>query len=277
MKKTILLMLVFNSIYGLSQMTIFVVFKPTVNFVLSNPSNPQSYFLSDDAGLNQIFANNNTQFYGADNAGGTSCPIFSTGYGGYIYGNTNLLNELNNYTNAVEIAYPKWLGNQPNVGCKNFYIDLIDPSQGIYVNTINNIVQTNNSDLNAIFQAHNVFSFVQNKIFTCETCDVSNVYAALANLPNIIGYYDVCSEVFLANDNFAKSNSLNVLVKNKTIYIQSDNNDSKSVVVYNILGKQVINTTTSGNPINVAELASGIYIVKVTENGKTNTMKVVIQ
>lgn len=99
----------------------------------------------------------------------------------------------------------------------------------------------------------------------------------LNDLQSVVTNPQSCSEVFLANDNFAKLNLLNLFVKNKMIYIQSDNNDLKSVSVYNVLGKQVINTTTSGNPINVAELASGIYIVKVSENGKSSTLKVVIQ
>ena len=70
---------------------------------------------------------------------------------------------------------------------------------------------------------------------------------------------------------------LKVYVSNNNLNIISDSNELKSVSLYNILGKQVINTTTSGNPINVADLANGIYIVKVSENGKTNTLKVVIQ
>lgn len=70
---------------------------------------------------------------------------------------------------------------------------------------------------------------------------------------------------------------LKVYVSNKNLNVTSDNNDLKSVAVYNILGKQVINTTTSGNTINVSELSSGVYIVKVTEEGKTATRKLVIQ
>ena len=70
---------------------------------------------------------------------------------------------------------------------------------------------------------------------------------------------------------------LKVFVSNKNLNVTSDNNELKTVAVYNILGKQVINTTTFGNPINVSELSSGIYIVKVSENGKTSTLKVVIQ
>ncbi len=131
--------------------------------------------------------------------------------------------------------------------------------------------------LNALFQTFGIFSFIKNKVLTCSNCDEVNLMNVLNDLQSVVTNPQSCSEVFLANDNFAKLNLLNLFVKNKMIYIQSDNNDLKSVSVYNVLGKQVINTTTSGNPINVAELASGIYIVKVSENGKSSTLKVVIQ
>ncbi len=61
------------------------------------------------------------------------------------------------------------------------------------------------------------------------------------------------------------------------LYINTAANEIKNVVIVDILGKQVINTTTSGNSINVSDLNSGIYIVKVTEEGKTATRKLVIQ
>ena len=81
----------------------------------------------------------------------------------------------------------------------------------------------------------------------------------------------------LAATNQFQIEGLKIFVSNSQLNVVSESNDLKAVVVYNILGKQVINTTTSGNPINVSELSSGIYIVKVTENGKSNTLKVVIQ
>jgi len=66
-------------------------------------------------------------------------------------------------------------------------------------------------------------------------------------------------------------------VKNGNLYITSDNNASKAVVVFDVLGKQVINTTVSNNPINVSNLNAGVYIVKITEAGKTATRKLVIE
>jgi hypothetical protein len=70
---------------------------------------------------------------------------------------------------------------------------------------------------------------------------------------------------------------LKVYASNNNLYVTSDNNNIKSVLVYNILGKNVVKTTVTNQAVNVADLSSGIYIVKVTENGKINTVKVVLQ
>ncbi|MGH1387597.1 T9SS type A sorting domain-containing protein [Kordia sp.] len=61
-----------------------------------------------------------------------------------------------------------------------------------------------------------------------------------------------------------------------TVTISSASNNAKDVQVYSILGKQVINTTIT-NTLNVSDLQSGIYIVKITENGKSATKKLVIK
>ncbi len=66
-------------------------------------------------------------------------------------------------------------------------------------------------------------------------------------------------------------------VTNGVLNINTTANDAKNVVVYDVLGKQVVNTTISGNTVNVANLKNGVYIVKITENGKTATRKLVIR
>ena len=66
-------------------------------------------------------------------------------------------------------------------------------------------------------------------------------------------------------------------VKNGTLYISSDSASAKSVEIYDILGKQVLNAKTSNNAVNVSSLTSGSYIVKITEEGKTDTKKLIIQ
>ncbi len=66
-------------------------------------------------------------------------------------------------------------------------------------------------------------------------------------------------------------------VSKGVFYVNTTANETKNVVVVDLLGKQVLNTTTSGNEINVSKLNAGVYIVKVTEEGKTATRKLVIQ
>jgi len=66
-------------------------------------------------------------------------------------------------------------------------------------------------------------------------------------------------------------------VKNGNLYITSDSNETKAVAIYNVLGKQVLTANVNDAPINVSNLSAGIYIVKITEAGKTATKKLVIE
>jgi hypothetical protein len=66
-------------------------------------------------------------------------------------------------------------------------------------------------------------------------------------------------------------------VSNGTLFIETSTNAEKTVNVFDVLGKQVLNTTTSDNAINVAGLHAGVYIVNITEEGKSATRKLVIR
>lgn len=67
-------------------------------------------------------------------------------------------------------------------------------------------------------------------------------------------------------------------VSGNNFYISSDASSVKSVAVYDVLGKQVINTQVENEAaINVSNLNAGVYIVKITEEGKTATRKLVIK
>jgi len=65
-------------------------------------------------------------------------------------------------------------------------------------------------------------------------------------------------------------------VTNGTFYINTNADSTKEVVVYDVLGKQVVKTTTT-NAVNVSNLKGGVYIVKITEKRKTATRKLVIK
>lgn len=66
-------------------------------------------------------------------------------------------------------------------------------------------------------------------------------------------------------------------VSNGKLFISSDLNAEKSVSIYDVLGKQVVKTKIENETINVSNLNAGVYIVKITEDGKTATRKLVIK
>ena len=66
-------------------------------------------------------------------------------------------------------------------------------------------------------------------------------------------------------------------VNNGVLFIETAANATKTITVYDVLGKQVLNTTTADNAINVSALRGGVYVVKITEEGNTATRKLVIK
>lgn len=65
-------------------------------------------------------------------------------------------------------------------------------------------------------------------------------------------------------------------VTNGKFFISTDANAEKSVVIFDVLGKQVVKTTATES-VNVSNLNAGVYIVKITEEGKTATRKLIIK
>jgi hypothetical protein len=66
-------------------------------------------------------------------------------------------------------------------------------------------------------------------------------------------------------------------LKGNTLYLTSTANAEMSVQIFDIVGKEVIKSNVMNNTVNVSGLNAGVYIVKVTEEGKTATRKLVIQ
>ena len=66
-------------------------------------------------------------------------------------------------------------------------------------------------------------------------------------------------------------------VNNGVISIMTQDNLQKDIQIFNILGKQVFATSISGNTVNVSTLNSGIYIIRVEENNRLATRKLVIE
>lgn len=80
-----------------------------------------------------------------------------------------------------------------------------------------------------------------------------------------------------------KNNSISGLkvypnpVTNGILNIETAANTERNVQIFDIVGKQVVNLTTATNNINVSALRSGVYVAKITEEGKTATVKFVVK
>lgn len=57
--------------------------------------------------------------------------------------------------------------------------------------------------------------------------------------------------------------------------IVTDSNSTKNVQIYDMIGKNVL-TTNTDSEVNVSSLTPGLYLARITEEGKTSTKKVVI-
>lgn len=68
-------------------------------------------------------------------------------------------------------------------------------------------------------------------------------------------------------------------VESKTFKLSSASITTKTVQIFNVLGKEVYSTKVNGtnNDINVASLNAGIYILKVLENGRMASKKLIIK
>ncbi|WP_288984271.1 T9SS type A sorting domain-containing protein [uncultured Flavobacterium sp.] len=62
-----------------------------------------------------------------------------------------------------------------------------------------------------------------------------------------------------------------------TLYLTSTANADMSVQIFDLLGKEVVKANVINNTVNVAKLTAGVYVVKITEEGKTATRKLVIK
>ena len=60
------------------------------------------------------------------------------------------------------------------------------------------------------------------------------------------------------------------------VNIETATQGDKQVIVMDVLGKTVMNTTISGTELNIASLKSGVYMVQVIQNDATATRKLIV-
>ena len=66
-------------------------------------------------------------------------------------------------------------------------------------------------------------------------------------------------------------------VTNGKVYITSKNDLDKEIIIFDVLGKKVLQTILSSKELNVSNLSPGVYIIKITEENATTSRKLIIR
>ncbi|SDX62274.1 T9SS type A sorting domain-containing protein [Flavobacterium degerlachei] len=66
-------------------------------------------------------------------------------------------------------------------------------------------------------------------------------------------------------------------VSNGKVYISTKNDSEKEIIIFDLLGKKVMQTLLSSRELNISNLNSGVYIIKITEANASATRKLIVR
>jgi hypothetical protein len=61
------------------------------------------------------------------------------------------------------------------------------------------------------------------------------------------------------------------------VYITSKNDLEKEIVIFDVLGKKVLQTKIDSKELNISNLLPGVYIIKITEEEATSSRKLIVR
>ncbi|MDG2433390.1 T9SS type A sorting domain-containing protein [Flavobacterium sp.] len=66
-------------------------------------------------------------------------------------------------------------------------------------------------------------------------------------------------------------------VSNGKVYISTKNDSDKEIIIFDLLGKKVLQTMLSTRELNISNLIPGVYIIKINEDNATATRKLIVR
>ncbi|NKI26141.1 T9SS type A sorting domain-containing protein [Arenibacter sp. 6A1] len=66
-------------------------------------------------------------------------------------------------------------------------------------------------------------------------------------------------------------------VTNGRVTITTSLNAPKTILIFDVFGSKILETTIIGTELNVNELVAGVYILRVTEKNKTISRKLIVK
>ena len=200
---------------------------------------------------------------------------WDNGYDSSIFG--GVANEFTIYTHAVAN------GNGRNLGIQslppNNYENMIIP---VGINAEAGTAITIDATTNNFPEGINIYlEDKQDNSFTLLEADSNFSFTPENNLDGIGRFYLHTTSGVLSADDFATNTNISIYTSgNDNLRIAGVQNGTATVRLYNILGKEVLNTSFVGsgvNDINLNAFPVGIYIVKLTTENGTLNRKIIIQ
>ena len=66
-------------------------------------------------------------------------------------------------------------------------------------------------------------------------------------------------------------------VSDGRVYITTKNDADKEIIIFDLLGKKVLQTKISSKELNISNLAPGVYIIKINEQNASATRKLIVR
>ncbi|MGO4820297.1 MULTISPECIES: T9SS type A sorting domain-containing protein [unclassified Flavobacterium] len=66
-------------------------------------------------------------------------------------------------------------------------------------------------------------------------------------------------------------------VSNGKVYISTKNDAEKEIIIFDLLGKKVLQTMINSKELNVSTLSPGVYIIKINEQNASATRKLIVR
>lgn len=66
-------------------------------------------------------------------------------------------------------------------------------------------------------------------------------------------------------------------VTNGKIYITSKNDFEKDIIIFDVLGKKILQTHLSTKELSIPDLTPGVYIIKISEQNNSATRKLIVR
>jgi hypothetical protein len=120
-------------------------------------------------------------------------------------------------------------------------------------------------------------NFMNKFLYLCDTIHVM----MLKNYFHITILFSLFSLASFAQDGKQQGNDALGFypnpVSNGKIYITSKTNLDKDIMIFDVLGKKVLQTTISSRELSITSIPTGVYIIKITEGETTATRKLIVR